>query len=101
MPIGTISTNPCSSNFRGFPGSSCIWRWTAPSAQLAELKALLERLRSASAKELGSLEVTAQTLPETNWEESWKDSYPPQEVGRSLIVLPCWNADETRGPGSP
>ncbi len=66
-------------------------------ARLAELKALLERLRSASAKELGSLEVTAQTLPETNWEESWKDSYPPQEVGQSLIVLPCWNADETRG----
>ena len=70
-------------------------------AQLAELKALLERLRSASAKELGSLEVTAQMLPETNWEESWKDSYPPQEVGRSAGWC-CPAGTQTRpGAGSP
>ena len=38
--------------------------------------------------------MTAAPLAEVNWEESWKDSYPPQEVGRDLVVLPCWLAQE-------
>ena len=32
-------------------------------------------------------------MAETNWEESWKDNYPPQEVGESLVVLPYWLED--------
>ena len=36
-------------------------------------------------------------MPETNWEESWKDNYPPQPIGEKLIVLPCWNPDDTQG----
>ena len=36
------------------------------------------------------LTMQVSTLPDTDWEESWKDNYPPQEVGRSLIVLPYW-----------
>ena len=32
-------------------------------------------------------------MGETDWEESWKDNYPPQEVGDSLVVLPYWLAD--------
>lgn len=51
----------------------------------------MERLREITG-ELG-LPMKAAALPETNWEESWKDSYPPQEVGKTLIVLPYWNAD--------
>ena len=39
------------------------------------------------------LPITVQPLPETNWEESWKDNYPPQEVGNSLVVLPYWLED--------
>lgn len=39
------------------------------------------------------LPMQVSALPETNWEESWKDNYPPQEVGEGLIVLPCWNAE--------
>ena len=39
------------------------------------------------------LTMTTAPLPETNWEESWKDSYPPQEVGQSLVVLPYWLED--------
>ena len=37
--------------------------------------------------------MTAAPLPETDWEESWKDNYPPQEVGNSLVVLPYWLED--------
>ena len=52
----------------------------------------MERLQRAVA-EL-KLTMTAAPLPETNWEESWKDNYPPQEVGRRIVVLPYWRADE-------
>lgn len=51
----------------------------------------LHRIRDI-AEELG-LPMETSPLPETNWEESWKDNYPPQEVGKGLIVLPYWNAD--------
>lgn len=51
----------------------------------------LEALRRF-AEEKG-LPMTVNTLPDTNWEESWKDNYPPQEVGKSLVVLPYWLAD--------
>ena len=51
----------------------------------------LNRLKSAL-EQLG-LPMTVAALPDTDWEESWKDNYPPQEVGKSIVVLPCWNAD--------
>lgn len=31
-------------------------------------------------------------LPETNWEESWKDNYPPQPIGEKIVILPYWLA---------
>lgn len=40
------------------------------------------------------LSMQVSSLPDTDWEESWKDSYPPQEVGRHLLVLPYWLAQE-------
>ena len=52
----------------------------------------LARLRDTVA-ELG-LTMEAKPLPETDWEESWKDSYPPQKVGENLVVLPYWLAEE-------
>ena len=54
----------------------------------------MERLK----KLLEKLELTMQVaaMGETNWEESWKDNYPPQPVGESLVVLPYWlEAEET------
>ena len=47
----------------------------------------------AAVTELG-LTMTAAALPETDWEESWKDNYPPQEVGKRLVVVPYWLAQE-------
>ena len=55
----------------------------------------LSRLENA-VKELG-LTMNVAALPETNWEESWKDNYPAVEVGKNLIVVPYWQADETNG----
>ncbi len=66
--------------------------------QFARLKKLLDGLKQRNPDtNLGTLEVTSSLLPETNWEESWKDSYPPQPVGEKLIVLPCWNTEATDG----
>ena len=45
-----------------------------------------------------ALPMQVNTLAETDWEESWKDNYPPQEVGNTLVVLPYWLADsDTNG----
>lgn len=51
-------------------------------------KSALESL----AKSLG-LTMSVAELPDVDYEESWKDSYPPQEVGKRLLVLPYWLAD--------
>ena len=37
-----------------------------------------------------NLTMKVQPLPETNWEESWKDNYPPQEIGDRIVILPYW-----------
>ncbi len=62
--------------------------------QLQKLRKVLDALKRRSpGKELGSLELATELLPETNWEESWKDNYPPQPIGEKLIVVPCWNPE--------
>ncbi len=55
----------------------------------ARLDTLLQQLRPR----FGALTTTVAPLAQTDWEESWKENYPPQEVGQSLVVLPYWNAD--------
>ena len=49
--------------------------------------------RLEAAAQALKLTMTCAPLAEENWEESWKDNYPPQEVGRSLVVLPYWLSD--------
>ena len=67
-------------------------------AQLEKLRKVLEALKKrVPEKKLGTLEVSAEKMPETNWEESWKDNYPPQLIGEKLIVLPYWNPEDTQG----
>ena len=54
------------------------------TAGLEKLKKLLEELEL-------TMQVT--TMGDTDWEESWKDNYPPQPVGERLVVLPYWLED--------
>ena len=58
-------------------------------------EASLKRLR-AYAEEAG-LPTTVSSLAQTDWEESWKENYPPQEIGADLVVLPCWLARDYEG----
>ena len=63
------------------------------TAGRARLESVVEKLR---AKEIyGKLPLTAETLPETDWQESWKENYPPQNVGKDLVVLPYWLENPT------
>ena len=59
----------------------------------------LSRLRAFAQER--NLILTEKALPDTNWEESWKDNYPPQEVGKHLVVLPYWLADSYEGSRTP
>ena len=79
-------------------GLSCIKLYLedTDTAGIDKLNTLMDSLRRK--EELGALTMTVNTLAETNWEESWKDNYPPQEVGEKLVVLPYWLADsDTNG----
>ena len=40
------------------------------------------------------LSMTVAPLADVDWEESWKDNYPPQEVGQHILVLPYWLAEQ-------
>ena len=67
---------------------------------LSRIKLYLEDTDSAGMARLEKavaelkLTMTAAPLPEVDWEESWKDNYPPQEVGEKIVVLPYWRSDE-------
>ena len=50
----------------------------------------MERLKAAVSG-LG-LTMAVAAMEETDWEESWKDNYPPQPIGEKIIVLPYWLA---------
>ena len=67
---------------------------------LSHIKLYLEDTDEAGLRRLTTLvtqlglPMKTASLPETNWEESWKDNYPPQKIGEKLIVLPYWRSDE-------
>lgn len=66
--------------------------------QLTRLEQAVAELRQRLPRELvGSLDLTVSKTADLDWEESWKENYPPQPVGQKLIVLPYWNAEETQG----
>ena len=65
---------------------------------LSHIKIYLEDTDTAGMKRLEGavsdlkLSMQVKPLPETNWEESWKDNYPPQEIGEKIVILPYWLA---------
>ena len=59
---------------------------------LQRLKSLLDGLGLGFEKKL---------LLDTDWETSWQDSYPPQEIGKKLTILPVWLADTDIGDRLP
>ena len=79
-------------------GLSCIKLYLedTDTESLSRLEALLQNLREKES--FGTLNMSVKPLAEENWEESWKDNYPPQQVGEKLVVLPYWLAEsDTEG----
>ena len=76
-------------------GLSCIKLYVeaTDAAQLQHLKDTLSHLRQIHT-DWGGLELSVKPLPDTDWEESWKENYPPQPIGQSLVVLPYWQAEQ-------
>ncbi len=76
-------------------GLSCIKLYLehTDAQGLSSLKALLAELKEAHG-DWGSLALEAKLLPDTDWNESWKENYPPQPIGNTLVVLPYWLAQE-------
>ena len=74
---------------------------------LSRIKVYLEDTDEASLKRLEDrvkllkLTMKAEPMAEVDWEESWKDNYPPQEVGRNLVVLPYWLTETYEGTRTP
>ena len=62
------------------------------TAGMAQLEMQVKKLQ---------LSMKVAPLAEVDWEESWKDNYPPQEVGETLVVLPYWLADGYDGARKP
>ena len=66
---------------------------------LSHIKLYLEDTDTASMARLEKtvaelhLTMNVAAMPEVDWEESWKDNYPPQPLGEKMIVLPYWLAD--------
>ena len=74
---------------------------------LSHIKIYLEDTDAAGLRRLEDrvkllgLTMKAEPMAEVDWEESWKENYPPQEVGSSLVVLPYWLADSYEGGRTP
>ena len=77
-------------------GVSCIKLYLedTDTAGLARLQGLLEKLKARQDGAYGTLEMSVAPLAQVDWEESWKENYPPQQVGERLVVLPYWLADQ-------
>ncbi len=70
---------------------------------LSHIKLYLEEQDADSLSRLQTLaetkgfSLTVNTLPETDWENSWQEHYPAVEVGEKLVVLPYWLEEEDHG----
>ena len=62
------------------------------NAELQRLEALLRNWQTQHPN-WGSLTLSVTPLAPVDWEESWKENYPPQPIGETLLVLPYWAAE--------
>ena len=54
-------------------------------------RSTLDRIKAAYG------EVTVNYVDDSDWENSWKDSYKPIEVGEKLVVIPEWEERPANG----
>lgn len=62
----------------------------------AELRRGLWQLR-ASGLDASPGRLRVATVRPRDWQESWKDHFPPQLIGRRLLIRPSWSRRRPRG----
>lgn len=66
------------------------------SGQLAEAKALLERLKSEGGGRYGSLTLSVGRVAEEDWANNWKQYFRTFDVGERLTIKPSWEQAQPR-----
>jgi ribosomal protein L11 methyltransferase len=69
----------------------------------SRLRLAPQKARAALGRALGRLfperaGIVIKKLPRENWAESWKRYFKPLEIGRALLIKPCWSRRRAR-PG--
>ena len=61
--------------------------WDTLSLLRSEISALKAAMPDA---DLGSLEITVNTIHPEDWESNWKQYYHPTPIGKKLLIVPQW-----------
>ena len=57
---------------------------------LEKLRSFLPTLRESCHFDLGTLEISVQSVQDTDWNENWKKYYKPFRAGKHLVIKPSW-----------
>jgi ribosomal protein L11 methyltransferase len=87
-------TSPLVEAFRTFGVENTLERSDSITGCLTDVagadavgEKLAEALRSA-----GALDVELAPLPETDWENAWKQFFKPRRVGERFLIVPTWES---------
>ncbi len=58
--------------------------------QMFKLREFLNELQSLGVTD-GPAHIEFQSIEDENWGESWKSLFPPQQIGKRLLISPQWN----------
>ena len=77
-------------------GLSQVRLYLSPGhAEIESLRLLLEELPARYPDcSFGPLTLTFDHVPEEDWENSWKKNYRPLPIGKRLMIVPQWMAEE-------
>lgn len=72
-----------------------LWLGENAAEEIARLRALLTELPARyPSVEFGPLTLRLETVPDEDWENSWKKYYRPLDVGEKLRIIPKWMTPE-------
>ncbi|HOV69575.1 MAG TPA: 50S ribosomal protein L11 methyltransferase [Clostridia bacterium] len=59
------------------------------AAQLEQIKRSLNELKQSGAGELGTLDITVESVCDDDWESNWRKYFKPTPIGR-VLICPLW-----------
>ncbi len=59
--------------------------------QVQDLRDFLASLTDAGI-DTHPAQVTLRSIEEDNWSEQWRSAFPPQKIGKRLVIAPTWDA---------